>query len=71
MNIFDKLANREAANTLSLGQPADNLDLRLATFAEMTNGRGFRAAKQAPNPARGERKRATRLQFIQTFKGEK
>ena len=70
MNIFDRLANREAVNTFALGSPALNIDLRLATFAEMTGGRGFRQPKKAISSARGDRKRARSLQFKKTFKGE-
>eukprot|EP00752_Nemacystus_decipiens_P019180 g17236.t1 len=52
MNVFDRLARREADNSLALGKPAANLPLRVAAFAEMTEGRGFRTPKRLPNPAR-------------------
>lgn len=70
MNIFERLATREAVNTFALGSPALNIDLRITTFAEMTEGRGFRQPKKATSSARGERKRKRRLQFKETFKGE-
>lgn len=75
MNIFSRIAGREASSAYALGAPSSNPELRKATFAAMTGGRGFRQPKKPTatvqdGKTRGEIKRETRRKFVESFKGE-
>lgn len=76
MNIFDRIAGREAASIRALGKPSGNPEARRADMAAMTGGRGFRQAKKEPGVyrdglTRGEHKRKRAAEFRERFTGEK
>jgi hypothetical protein len=66
MNVFDRLIARARAEEIRLGCPARDpaaIDRRVAAFAAMTGGCGFRQWPQTPRTdnkglSRGDRKRA-------------